>query len=175
MYFDTYDSAHISLHAEGKDLCYSCYVKRAGFSNYSLYDEFVESEWTGSFDFTGLSENGLQESFDGATMDCKVWNRQGAEIETEHFTLKKYQGDVDRNITIRMPEVGETYRHYIDRIVPAELIISEEYFGIVPMDADGNYISGVHAMTDDDVFKAGYQRQRRPCNHDGGCRYTSTG
>ena len=158
VYFDTYDSAHISLQAEGKDLCYSWYVKSAGFSNYILYDEFAESEWTGSFDFTGLSENGLQESFDGATMYCKVWNRQGAVAESRYFILKKYQGDVDRNISIRMPEVGETYAHYmanVNSIVPAELIIGDEYFGIIPKDASGNYIPGVGYMNDDDVFKAG--------------------
>ena len=70
------------------------------------------------------------------------------------------EGDVNRDITIRLPEVGETYAHYmadVNSIVPAELIIGDEYFGIIPMDADGNYIPDVGAMNGDNVFKAGYR------------------
>ena len=162
IYFETYEPAKITLPAAvGKDLVYSWYFKTPDRTTFLLDEEFEADEWTGSYDFYGLTgENGLTDKYDGTEMYCKIWNRQGAEVETEHFTLKKYQGDVDRNITIRLPEVGETYRHYmadVNSIVPAELIIGNEYFGIVPMDADGNYIPGVHAMTDDDVFKAGYR------------------
>jgi len=162
VYFDTYEPAKITMPAAvGKDLCYSWYFKTPDRTTFLLDEEFDVDEWTGSYDFYGLTgTNGLTDKYDGTEMYCKIWNRQGAEVETKHFTLKKYQGDVDRNITIRMPEVGETYAHYmadVNSIVPAELIIGDEYFGIIPMDADGNYIPGVNAMTDDDVFKTGYR------------------
>ena len=160
VYFETYEPAKITMPAAvGNELTYSWYFKTPDRTTFLLDEEFEADEWTGSYDFYGLTGgNGLTDKYDGTEMYCKIWNKQGAEVETKHFTLKKYQGDVDRNITIRMPEVGETYAHYmadVNSIVPAELIIGDEYFGITPKDASGNYIPGVRAMNYDDVFKAG--------------------
>ena len=160
VYFETYEPAKITMPAAvGKELHYSWYFKTPDRTTFLLDEEFDVDEWTGSYDFYGLTGgNGLTEQYDGTEMYCKIWNRHGAEIETEHFTLKKYQGDVDRNITIRLPNVGETYAQYmadVNSIVPAELIIGDEYFGIIPKDASGNYIPGVGYMNYDDVFKAG--------------------
>lgn len=160
VYFETYEPAKITMPAAvGNELTYSWYFKTPDRTTFLLDEEFEADEWTGSYDFYGLTGgNGLTDKYDGTEMYCKIWNKQGAEVETKHFTLKKYQGDVDRNITIRMPEVGETYAHYmadVSSIVPAELIIGDDYFGIIPKDASGNYIPSVRAMNYDDVFKAG--------------------
>ncbi|MBR2283463.1 MAG: BspA family leucine-rich repeat surface protein [Ruminococcus sp.] len=161
VYFEPYEPAHITLKALGDDLIYSWYFKTTDRTTFLLDEEFEANEWTGSYDFYGLTGgSGLTDKYDGTEMYCKVWNKQGAELESEHFTLKKYQGDVDRNITIRLPKVGETYADYIadvNSIVPAELIVGDENFGIVPKNSNGNYIHGVRSMNDDDVFKAGYR------------------
>ncbi len=163
VYFETYDTAKVSIQATGSNMIYSWYFKTPDRTTFLLDEEFKASDWTGSYQFRGTTTNGLTDKYDGAEMYCLVWNRAGQEIESEHFFLKKYNYNVDRNITIRQPKVGETYKNYIsdaNSIVPAELVIDWDRFGIIVKDKDGKSVkqeSGHYSMEDDYVFKAGYK------------------
>ena len=163
VYFETYNTANITLQAEGKNINYSWYFKTPDRTTFLLDEEFDDTNWTGSYEFRGLTTNGLTDKYDGTEMYCKVWNWDGCEVESEHFVLKAYQYDVDRNISIRLPKVGETYKDYIsdvNSIVPAELVIDWDRFGISVKDRNGKYVkqeSGYYSMEDDYVFKAGYK------------------
>ncbi len=160
VYFETYNTANITLQATGSNMIYSWYFKTPDRTTFLLDEEFDDTNWTGSYEFRGLTTNGLTNKYDGTEMYCKVWNWAGQEVESEHFILKKYNYDVDRNVTIRLPKVGETYSNYrsvANNIVPAELVIDWDSFNIIVRDKDGKYIkqpNGHYYMDDDTVFKA---------------------
>ncbi len=163
VYFDTGSTAKVSIQATGSNMVYSWYFKTPDRTTFLLDEEFEASKWTGSYQFEGLTTNGLTDKYDGTEMYCKVWNRAGQEVESEHFFLKKYNYDVDRNISIRLPKVGQSYGNYMsvaNNIVPAELVIDWDRFGISVKDRNGKYVkqeSGYYSMEDDYVFKAGYK------------------
>ncbi len=154
VYFDTGSPARVSAMAVGRAMIYSWYFKTPDRTSFLPDEEFEADEWAGSYDFYGTAgPNGLTDRYDGTEMYVRVHNKWGAEAESNHFILKKYKGSVDRNVSIRLPNVGETYAHYIadsKSIVPAELILDKEVFGIYELNVNGN-----HEMKDTDVFKAG--------------------
>ncbi len=163
VYYDSYRTAHITLKAEGTGLKYEWYYKTPHDTQFILDDYFTGEEWTGSYDFYGYAyETGLTSWYDGTEMYCVISNEAGAKLTSNHFTLKMYKEDVDRNITVRLPKVGETYAEYMadkSSIVPAELIFDKERFWIDEADANGRFVlqpNGLYPIEDDNyVFKAG--------------------
>lgn len=156
VYFDTGAPAKISLTATGPIDCYTWYFKRPDKSSFAIDEEFEPSEWTGSYDFVGTSQSGLTDAYDGTEVYCKLWNWLGQSVESERFILKKYKSDVDRNVTIKLPEVGQTFADYIaeldKNVKPAELILKKDEFYISTYDANGKAVPDA-----EEVFKAGYK------------------
>ena len=73
VYFDTGAPAKLSLTATGPIDYYSWYFKTTDRTTSLLDDEFTNGEWTGRYDFYGLTGGkGLTDKYDGEVLFCKV-------------------------------------------------------------------------------------------------------
>ena len=167
VYFDTGTTVKLSLDAQGPADYYKWYFKTTDRTTFLNDDEFTADEWAAqgaSYDFYGLTDKSLTDKYDGAEMYCELSSKNGQVVESEHFFLKKYKSNVDRNVAIKLPEVGQTYGEYVaqleENVKPAELILDKEAFAIVVYDKDNHTVTQEHGfanMIDETVFKACYK------------------
>ena len=163
-YFDPEGSVKISLMAEGDDLTYKLYYKKSEEESYTYFDEIDCADWTGNYEFKGLSGTGISEEEDGMRMYWYIENYDGQSVKY-YFTLKKYtKTDVDRHIHVYSPHVGQTYADYfanIEHNVTANAFtLDKDAFFITVYDYDGNLVEqsgGNLSMQDEDVFYTGYK------------------